>query len=436
VYEVVGVRPLTEILDDVERFVARYVVLSHHQLVAIVLWVALTYAVESAEVAAYLAITSPERRTGKTRLLEVLGVVVHDPIVTTNITPSALFRAVDASSVTVLFDEADTVFGRRDGNEDLRALLNAGFARGGQVHRSEAEGKKYVLRSFNVFGPKALAAIGALPDTISDRSIHIRMKRKTPDESVERFRRRLVRDEAERLRSELAGWAVGAIQGLAAAWPALPNDLDDRAADAWEPLLAIADEARHGWDSRARAAALALAEDKETEETARVLLLGHLRDIFGDRDRMTTVGLLGELVDREDGPWGKWWGDAVEVGRTKGPASRLAKLLKGFGIKPKKMREGEETFRGYERSDFVEAWSRYLPPIHPPENTEHGTRNTETPSEQSVPLFHLAGGVAQSSVPLGNPGMNGGSCPECGQKWFQGHAENCLRRTPARGPDA
>jgi hypothetical protein len=209
----------------------------------------------------------------------------------------------------VLFDEVDTIFGRREGNEDLRALLNAGFTRGGQVHRSEAEAKKYVLRSFDVFAPKALAAIGKLPDTVADRCVHIRMKRKTAAEPVERFRRRVVRAEAEHLRAELEAWAAGAAQQLAGAWPVLPEDLDDRAADAWEPLLAIADAARHGWDSRARSAALALAEDKDSEESIGGLLLHHIRESMNGHERMSTVELLAVLVEREDGPWGRWWGE-------------------------------------------------------------------------------------------------------------------------------
>jgi len=375
---------LALLLDEVEAFVRRYIVLSEHQAAASTLWVAHTHAADAAEVTPYLAATSPERRAGKTRFLEVLAFVVRDPIFTTSISPSALFRAVDQNVRTVLFDEVDTVFSRREGNEDLRALLNAGFARGGQVHRCEPVGKGFVERSFNVFAAKALAAIGNLPETISDRSIHIRMQRKTAAEKVERFRRRLVRDEAERLRTSLASWAPEATEQLAEAWPVLPEDLDDREQDAWEPLLAIADAAGHGWSGRARSAALALAREKDTEETNGILLLGHIFEAFEDRDRMPTAELLGALVEREDAPWPAWWSPDVDAGRTKGPASRLARILKPFGVVPKKMRLSDvSTARGYERQDFAEVWARYLPP----EQRNNGTRNTNPASDQPVPLF-------------------------------------------------
>jgi hypothetical protein len=418
-------RPLAEILDDVELFVGRYVVLGLNQLVAVSLWVAHTWVLDAAEVTPYLAVTSPERRTGKSRLLEVLARLVCAPISTTNISPSALFRAVDAGPATVLFDEVDTVFGRREGNEDLRALLNAGFARGGQVHRSEAEGKKYVLRSFDVFAPKALAAIGTLPDTVADRCIHIRMKRKTAVEKVERLRRRLAAKETEGLRADLEAWSSGATSSLAEAWPALPDDLDDRAADAWEPLLAIADAAGHGWDSRARIAALHLAGDKDAEASVGALLLDHIKVAFNGSDRLSTVEILTELVDREDGPWAKWWGNDVEAGRTKGPASRLARLLKPFEVTPRQLRGDAGTFRGYERDDFAEAWSRYLSngfALHPPENMEHGTWNEKQAPDLHVPLFQPSEGVPQSSNLVQKVG-----CPECGATF--GHMTDCSRRS-------
>ena len=122
---------LAEILDEIENFHARFIVEGHHQRVADVLWDAHTYVLDAFDVTPRLAVTSPGRRTGKTRKLEVHEVLVRNPIMTSSMSPSVLFRMIDASPATVLFDEVDAVFGRREGNEDLRALLNAGFARGG-----------------------------------------------------------------------------------------------------------------------------------------------------------------------------------------------------------------------------------------------------------------------------------------------------------------
>ena len=65
------------LLDDVARFVRRFVVLTEAQADTLALWVAHTHAFEAAETTPYLAITSAEKRSGKTRLLEVLELLVH-----------------------------------------------------------------------------------------------------------------------------------------------------------------------------------------------------------------------------------------------------------------------------------------------------------------------------------------------------------------------
>jgi hypothetical protein len=100
------------------------------------------------------------------------------------------------------------------------------------------------LEAFPVFCAKALALIGKLPETISNRMILVRLERRTRDEPIERFRRRVIAPEAENLRDRLADWVEPQIDELRAAWPRLPDELDDRAQDIWEPLLAIAAASR------------------------------------------------------------------------------------------------------------------------------------------------------------------------------------------------
>jgi Protein of unknown function (DUF3631) len=92
------------------------------------------------------------------------------------------------------------------------------------------------------------------------------------------------------------------------------------------------------------------------------LVLRHIREAFDQvgRDRISTVELLHLLVERDDAPWAAWWGRDVEEGRTKGPASRLSRILKEFEISPMTVRIGDETLRGYYLSAFEEPWARYL----------------------------------------------------------------------------
>jgi Protein of unknown function (DUF3631) len=127
-------------------------------------------------------------------------------------------------------------------------------------------------------------------------------------------------------------------------------------------LLAVADAAGGDWPIAARAAAVALAEGEVVDESVGVLLLGHIRETFdmhGALERISTAELLGYLVDRDDGPWGDWWGNDVEAARLKGPAVKLARMLKPYGVTPKVLRFDETTERGYERAAFTEPWALY-----------------------------------------------------------------------------
>jgi antitoxin (DNA-binding transcriptional repressor) of toxin-antitoxin stability system len=356
-----------DVLADTERFLRRYVVFaSSAQAVTATLFAEHTHAFEAAEVTPYLHVTSAEKRSAKTLLLDLLQLLARKPLLSANSSVAALFRSIDDPAPTVLFDEVQELFGRKadEGQRELRAVLNAGYRVGGNVRRCVGEGAAMVAADFPVFCPKVLAGTGTLPDMLADRCIPIRLKRKARDAAVQRFRRRDAIADADRLRARLAGWAATAAKLLADARPELPEALNDRQQDIWEPLLAIADAAGGDWPQRARAAAIELHGGEVTDDSVGVLLLRHVRETFeqhGALDRITTAELLAALVDRDDGPWGDWWGDAVEADKLKGPAVRLAKLLKPYDIAPKVLRFGEGTERGYERAAFTEAWAIYCP---------------------------------------------------------------------------
>jgi hypothetical protein len=140
-------------------------------------------------------------------------------------------------------------------------------------------------RDFSVFCPKVLAGIdtGRLPETIQDRAVTLRMKRRRHGENVERLRYRIAHTETEPLRAELAAWAASTIDRLRDAVPELPDELGDRAADAWEPLLAIADLAKGDWPTRARAAAVELSAGESEEVGRGTQLLAAIREAMGGR---------------------------------------------------------------------------------------------------------------------------------------------------------
>lgn len=346
-------RRFAEILDRVEAALRRYIVLpSEHAGVALALWTAHTHGFDHAEATPYMALLSAEKRSGKTRTLDVLERLVANAWRAVLPSEPVVFRKIDADRPTLLLDEVDTIFGpKAREHEGLRALLNAGHRKGSTVPRCVGEGARMTVKDFPTFCPKALAGIGELPDTIADRSIIIRMQRRAKSEPVARFRAR----EAERglfpLRAELAKWAQQADFGAPAE---IPDELDDRAADAWEPLLAIADGAGEAWPERARRAALALSvRSDDSEQSLGVRLLSDVRTLMSGDSALFTRALVEALNAIDEAPWG-----AFRDGRGI-DARGLARLLRPYRVRPRDVRLADETGKGYRAADFADAWSRY-----------------------------------------------------------------------------
>jgi Protein of unknown function (DUF3631) len=362
---------LAEALAGIEQFLTRFVVLARPEaIVAIVLWIAHTHALGFADATPYLAISSPEKQSGKTRLLECLQHLAHacSGMV---ITPTAatIYRSLEATpGATLLVDELDAVFrDHSDKYEEVRAVINAGHRRGATVPRSVPGPKNtWLVKHFPVFGPKALAGIGKLPDTVADRAIPIRMVKRKRTEPVERFRQRSATGEA----AALAATLIAALAVQAPAFEAdVPAELPDRAADAWEPLLAIADAAGEDWPTRARRAALILQASRQQDDSLGLRLLADVKQVFEARavERIASVELLAELQADDEGPWLNE--------RAPLTANRLARLLNPFEIGSKQVRIGPTNVKGYERAAFVDAWDRYL--ASPPSPLDPKHRNID-----------------------------------------------------------
>jgi putative DNA primase/helicase len=344
------------LLDQLARAVRRHLVLEPAAVDAIALWIVHTHAIDAGNVSPRLAITSPEKRSGKTTLLYLLSALVARPLTTANLTAASFFRAIDAMQPTVLIDEADTFLAR---NEMMRGVINAGHSRAtASVLRSVVDGKDgWESRRFNVWAAVAIAAIGDLPGTIEDRSVKIALRRRRADEPVERFRiDRLA--EYEPLARKAARWAADHDAVLSAADPEVPAELHDRAADNWRPLLAIADAAAGEWPERGRRAAIALTRDSAEKEAPGIMLLGDLRELFAAEPSgvLFSKEIVAALAKREDRPWAEYR-DGRPITK-----NQLAELVKKYGIpRNRTQRRGKRTDKGYRAEWFADAWARYLP---------------------------------------------------------------------------
>jgi Protein of unknown function (DUF3631) len=344
-------------------FIRRFVVLSPEQAVVVALWIAHGWVFDAADATPYLQITSPEKQSGKTLLLEVVSILAQKAWLTGRVSVAVLARKIQAKCPTLLLDESDAAFrGPQEYSEGLRSILNTGYRRGGCTSLCVGKGAEINFKDFSTFCPKAIAGIGTLPDTVADRSIPIRLKRRTRSEQVERFRFRNAEREACTLRGELKTWAARWHARLRDARPALPEELGDRQQDVAEPLLAIADAFGGEWPECARRALLRLCTGRAAEDQSLgAQLLADIRAVFAEKgtDKIPSAELTAALNERHGRPWAE-----VEHGRPLTP-NKLARLLDAFEIWPGNVRDGERQYKGYRREWFEDAFARYLPTPRP-----------------------------------------------------------------------
>src|SRR5262245_21015216 len=313
--------PAARLLDGVHRFVTRYVVLGEHAGVAVALWVVHAWVLDAFEVTGYLEIRSPVRRCGKSTLLDVLELLVPRPWKAISPSEAVFYRQISTKMPTLLLDEVDAIFNRKaEATEGLRACLNAGNKRGTTVPRCVPPHME--IAEFEVFCAKALAGIGQLPATITDRSIPIEMRRKDAGDHVERFRSRKAAILAAPLVEELEAWSFDAVDAVELELLRVEHladegqplaSLDDRAWEqAWEPLLAVASIAGEAWKQKAIHAAVALSGGRDDEMDEGVTLLADIRAVFEenrDPDAIPTAELLDALLAIETSPWRAFWSD-------------------------------------------------------------------------------------------------------------------------------
>ncbi|WP_374415896.1 DUF3631 domain-containing protein [Ectopseudomonas oleovorans] len=340
-----------ELLEDLAVIIRRHVIADPATVHAAALWTAFTWFVDVVNVAPIANITAPEKRCGKTVMLGVLARLACRPLAVSNIAPAALFRSLELWTPTLLIDEVDAFLAEHN---EARGILNAGFTRD-SAFVIRCVGDDHMPTRFNVWGAKALCGIGKIADTLADRSIPLRLRRKLPGERTVKIRHADPAAFAE-LTGKLARFAIDNREAIRTARPAEVDGLNDRANDCWEPLLAIAELAGGNWPRMARLAAATLHGLEEDTPSIGAELLASIRDVFDNRraDRLSTADLLATLAEDEEAPWAAW-----NRGKPMTP-HQLAKRLSEFGIKPTTQRIGYKTAKGYKREQFEDVFTRYL----------------------------------------------------------------------------
>lgn len=351
-----------DIADDLVSIVDRHVAIKEAQARAIALWIFLTYLDDVVDCLPILAILSPEKRCGKTTLLSLLTKLVSRPMPAASISTAAIYRVIERLHPVLLIDEVDLWI---KSNDEARGILNSGHTRSAAyVVRCNADSNE--PERFSTWAPKVLSAIGELPDTLTDRSITIKLERRNSKQTITKLRDA---DPAQfmQMRQKLVRWALDNRDVVANSRPAIPAHLNDRQSDNWDALLAISDLLGGNWSQDARTTALSLS-DADDVETTTTLLLSKIREVFddfpGDKDFGPTDRLIKCLNEDKEAPWADWsHGNGITP-------HRLAKLLKPFGVKSRRVWDGVNQVMGYTKKSLEPVFDRYLSPASPKNDSE------------------------------------------------------------------
>jgi len=368
----------SELLDAIADQVRRFFVIGEEQLTAVVLWIVHTHAHDESRVSPYLWLWSPVKGCGKSNLLSLMKALVHNPLLCTSITASALFRSIEAFKPCLLIDEIDKFLSR---NEQLRGIFQDGHRRGGSVPRSvPGPNNEYSVEFFSTWAPRVIAGLNRLPAEIGDRSIKVtlQMMLSSEEHTVEDLDELELTDQQLPLKRKIIRWVQDHRENLRRNWkPELPTLPTPRARDNWRAFASIADEAGGDWPERVRLACVELSGVEASQRDDGVDMLRSIKAIFDDRfsDRIPSQDLLEKLNEMEDQKWpsfndGQW---AIK------PA-QVSELLSPFGIRPAQIWVGPHATRvqkrGYMKEWFEQSWARYLPadvdeasPVSPPPET-------------------------------------------------------------------
>jgi hypothetical protein len=359
--------PGDSLLAALEEYFKKYLALDAGLPLVLALWSLATHLFDCFDAFPYLAITSPTKRCGKTRLAEIVEMLGCNGERLVGATAATIFRTIqshelEGGTVTLIMDEAEVLGTKSDRSEALREILNAGYRKGQSVPRCERNSQgTFEVQHFSVYCPKVIVLIGNLSDTLADRCIPIAMRRRKPGEQVERFFYRDAMRKTRYIRKESERWAKASRRKVKRYLRQDVDFLEDREAELWSPLFSVCAVAAPERLDHLKAIALRISGAKQADEPndMGVLLLRDIRDVFeqNQQDRLPTFGLLMALSAIAESPWATWCrGSPLD-------ARRLARLLRPFGVMPHNLRlEDNSVIKGYQLADFQEVWATYLSP--------------------------------------------------------------------------
>jgi hypothetical protein len=268
-----------ELLKELEALVCKHIYISPDYALAAVLWCIWTYLVSENFVtkAPHLGITGASWRVGKTRLLDLLELLVWKAFGVGRLSEAALYRLIAQEAPTLLMDEFHKLLLKYP---NLLDLMLTAYDRGKKVVLFNSE--THAIDQFSCWSAKAITFLGSLDPQLRDRIIEIFLERKPKGEKRAKLRETPV-EVFEILRRKILRWVTDNLDKIKA-FKTVDLDVgNDRATDNWEFLLAIANAI--GKECFDRAFRIAVKHESEgyDDDTVGPSVLKGLRDIFKDK---------------------------------------------------------------------------------------------------------------------------------------------------------
>ena len=345
---------IEKVLDTVVQYLNKHAILPQGASEAIALWCLASNDIDLFRIYPKLTIYSPEKRCGKSTVLDLVDAFAYKTLMTSNMSSASIYRVIDKHKPTLIMDEADTYV--QGGNSELTGIINSGHSKS-KAYVTRCRPKSLDVERLSTWTPMVLASIGKLQSTIMDRSIAIQLRRKTMQENVERIPQDF-RDKTQNIRVDMEQWIEknsDAIKNNTIEPLYLGND---RAVDNWLPLFTIANQVSDRWLKKCEWAYKILTV-VEQEQDLSTSLLEDIREIFikTSISKFPSAQLVEKLIEDKDKQWCECNKGRVLTQNT------LAKMLKTYDIKPKTIRHAGSTLRGYEIGQFRASFDSYLQPL-------------------------------------------------------------------------
>jgi hypothetical protein len=345
-------RPIAKVpIDTMSDLIKRHCVLTNEEVDAIVLWLISSYLINDFRIFPKLSLISPEKRCGKTTTMEIIHSLSKKGILASSISGAAIYRITEQLQPTLFIDEADTFL--KNGDQQLVGLVNSSHTKSAATV-IRCSGENYNATPYSTWMPMVLASIGDLPPTIMDRSVVINLRRKKAHEPTDRVPVN-IKELQEKTRNEIQAWCNYYQPLIQQSLVKPPDSGNDRASDNWVPMFTIARFVSGSWPDRCKRAYRKLTTINEPEIPTQLLIDIHHFFQSYEKSRVSSASLMEHLCKDPTKPW-----QTYNNGRCL-TQNQMAQILRPYNIRPKTLRIGDATPRGYDKIQFKDAFDRYLP---------------------------------------------------------------------------